>query len=96
MQIINKTIQCPQCGCIAFPDAIHCPKCGSSYREIKAKAEIKKVFKSIDCLSAQERYNADNTIMKAYYQLTCPHHGQVDVKAAVIVPVTKCPLCKGN
>jgi uncharacterized C2H2 Zn-finger protein len=96
MQIINKTIQCPQCGCIAFPDAIHCPKCGSSYRESKAKAEIKEVFKSIDYLSTQGRDNADNTIMKAYYQLICPHHGQVDVRAAVIVPVMKCPLCQGS
>ena len=42
MQIINKTVQCSECGCIAFPDAIHCPKCGASYREGKAKDEVLK------------------------------------------------------
>jgi hypothetical protein len=96
MQIINKTIQCPQCGCIAFPDAIHCPKCGSNYRENKAKTEIKEMLKITNYLSTQGRDNTDNTIMKACYQLTCPHHGQIDVKAAVIVPIIKCPLCQEN
>ena len=84
MQIINKTIQCPQCGCIAFPDARRCPKCDSSYRESKAKAEIREIFKGIGYLSTQGWDNAGNTTMKAYYQLTCSHHGQIDIKAAVI------------
>ena len=90
MQIINKMTQCPQCGCIAFPDAIYCPKCGGNYRASK------EMFKSIASLSMQEQENADNTVMKAYYQLRCPHHGYIDIKAAVIVPVMKCPLCQEN
>jgi transcription elongation factor Elf1 len=31
MQIINKTITCPACGCICLPDVYHCPKCGKSF-----------------------------------------------------------------
>ncbi len=96
MQIINKTIQCPECGCIAFPDAIYCPKCGISYRAGKSKREMKEIIGNINYLQIQGLDNTDKTLMKAYYQLICPHHGQVDVKAAVIVPVMKCPLCQGS
>lgn len=96
MQIINKTIQCAECGCIAFPDAIRCPKCGASYREGKAKKEMKEIFRNISYFPAQGSDDSDKTIMKAYYQIICPHHGQVDVKAAVIVPVIKCPICQGS
>ena len=96
MQIINKTVQCTECGCIAFPDAIHCPKCGASYRETKRKSEISEVVKRITCFSLQEPADASKSIIETYYQLICPHHGQVDVKASVAIPTVKCPLCQEN
>jgi len=96
MQIINKMIQCPKCGCIAFPDAIHCPRCGSNYRELKANLERKEIFKKVDYLFIQGQENTDNTILKAYYKVTCPHHGHIDVKAAIVIPVMKCPICEEN
>jgi DNA-directed RNA polymerase subunit M/transcription elongation factor TFIIS len=96
MQIINKTIQCPECGCIAFPDAIHCPRCGASYRGRNVKVETREIFKNISHLPTQGPDDIDKTMMKAYFQLICPHHGQIDIKTAAIVPVMKCPLCQGN
>jgi hypothetical protein len=96
MQIINKTIQCSECGCIALPDAISCPKCGTSYRAQKERRDIKEIFGTISGLSTQDPLDASQSIMRAYYQLICPHHGQVDVRTTAIVPTVKCPLCPGN
>lgn len=31
MMLINTTRKCATCGCISFPDAKLCPKCGSSF-----------------------------------------------------------------
>jgi hypothetical protein len=95
MQIINKTVQCSECGCIAFPDAIYCPKCGTSYRVNKEKREIKDIS-NINCFSTPVLLNTSKSIMEAYYRLICPHHGQVDIKATIIIPAEKCPLCQGN
>ena len=96
MQIINKTVQCSECGCIALPDATYCPKCGTSYRVHKERGNLKEIFGTIGCFSAQRPVDMSKSIIEANYQLICPHHGQVDVKAAVIVPVMKCPLCQGS
>lgn len=96
MQIINKTVQCTECGCIAFPDAAYCPKCGASYRENKAKKEITEIFEKISCFSTPDSADASKSIIETYCQLTCPHHGQVDIKTAVVIPTIKCPLCQGN
>ena len=95
MQIINKTIRCSQCGCIAFPDAMRCPKCNNSYRDGRAKAEIREISKSIDYFSTQWWDTTGSTTINAYYQLTCPHHGQIDIKTAMVLPLKKCPLCHG-
>ena len=46
MQIINKTVRCSECGCIALPDAIKCPKCSNTYRKPEAT-----------CMSKIKTYN---------------------------------------
>lgn len=96
MQIINKTIQCTECGCIAFPDAVYCPKCGAGYRENKAKKEIGEIFARIACFPTHVPVDAHKSIVETCYQLICPHHGQVDVKTSVVIPTIKCPLCQDN
>ena len=68
MQIINKTVQCTECGCIAFPDAIYCPKCGASYRKNKAKKDGGEIFAQISCFSRQVPADADKSIIATYYQ----------------------------
>lgn len=94
MQIINKMVQCSECGCIAFPDAIHCPKCGASYRESKAKREIRQIFEKPGCFSAPVPVDAATLLMETYSQFICPHHKQLDIRTTVIMSSTKCPLCQ--
>jgi hypothetical protein len=96
MQIVNKTIQCSECGCISFPDAKYCPKCGTGYKDNEIKQEMKDLFRNISLLTIQGPTDTERTIIKAYYQLICPSHGQVDVNTALVVPVMKCPLCRGS
>ena len=96
MQIINKTVQCADCGCIAFPDAVYCPKCGASYRGNKEKKEIGEIFERINCFSTQGPLEVSKSIIGTYYQLVCPHHGQVDIRTSVVIPTIKCPLCHDN
>lgn len=93
MQIINKTVQCSECGCIALPDATYCPKCGTSYRAHKERRDLKEIFGTIGCFSAQRPVDTSKSIIEANYQLICPHHGQVDIRATVIMPTVKCPHC---
>jgi uncharacterized OB-fold protein len=94
MQIINKMVQCSECGCIAFPDAIYCPKCGMSYREGKAKKEKGEVFEKFSSFAVGAPTDAEQFLKETRYQISCSHRGQViDIKTVVILPDTKCPLC---
>lgn len=96
MQIINKTIQCPECGCVSFPDSKYCPKCGTSYKDNPIKQELKDIFINTSLIAIERPMDTEGTIIKAYYQLICLSHGQVDVNTSSIIPVMKCPLCRGS
>ena len=86
MQMINKMVQCSECGCIAFPDAIHCPKCGANYREGKTVKEIREVFEKISSFSTPAPVDIKQLVRETCYQLDCPRHSQgVDIKTTVVL-----------
>ena len=90
MQIVKDTIQCSRCGCIALPDATKCPKCGASYNGNRAK----EIASTISYLPEPTIIEDNSTrVVRAYYQLTCPRHGKILVKATVIGSPIKCPFC---
>ena len=89
MQAIKETVQCPRCGCIALPDATKCPKCGTTYNGNRAK----DIIDTISYLSNSKIEDAGVQVVRAYYQLTCPYHGKVNVRASVVAPTIKCPFC---
>ena len=94
MQIINKMVQCSECGCIAFPDAINCPKCGTSYRESKTRKETREIFEKTGCPSPREFMNAGKPFVETYHQLVCPLNREVGIITTVVIPSTKCQLCQ--
>jgi hypothetical protein len=86
MQIINKTVRCSECGCIAFPDSMYCPKCGASYRNNRISiAEIKNP-EPIKVAADQEAIHASQSIIEAYCELICPQYGQINIRTTVILP----------
>jgi len=102
MQAVKETIRCIRCGCIALPDANRCPKCGASYRDPSINAH-REMFDPFTYLAPAkiddvgDNVNPDTSIIKiirAYYQLTCPRHGTVHVRATVIGSPVKCPFCE--
>jgi hypothetical protein len=93
MQTINKTVQCSECGCIAFPDATYCPKCGASYRNNKTQKQIAEKLQNIVDFSTPDTFNANQSILEACCQFICPHHGQINIRTTISIPSAKCPLC---
>ena len=90
MQAVKETVRCPRCGCIALPDAIKCPKCGAAYNGNGASG----ILNTITCLPAPiAQQDAVAQVTRAYYQLTCPRHGKIHVRATVISSPIKCPFC---
>ena len=89
IQAIKDTIQCSRCGCIALPDATKCPKCGVAYNGNGAK----ELIDSIAYISNPIMEDTSIQLIRAYYQLICPRHGKVYVKATAIGPTIKCPFC---
>lgn len=92
MQAVRTTIRCTRCGCIALPDATKCPKCGEDYRN-PSNTGAKEIIDPFAYLSTTKVDVDGIKIIRAYYQLTCPHHGQVHVRATVIGAPVKCPFC---
>jgi len=90
MPILRDTIKCNKCGCIALPDAIRCPKCGSQYEREKA---MQPPIDPLKCYSSPASSRANIQVIRAYYQLSCIHHGTVQVRASVIGAPLKCPFC---
>jgi len=90
MQAVKETIQCPKCGCIALPDATRCPKCGTSYNGNGAKG----IIETISYFSEPKIEDTDLQIVRAHYQLTCPRHGNIYIRAKVIDSPIKCPFCR--
>ena len=89
MQTIKETVKCPRCGCIALPDSTRCPKCGTAYDG----NGVKGIIDSIRYLSNPGIGDTDIRVIGAYYQLTCPRHGKIYVRATVIGSAIKCPFC---
>ena len=96
MQVIKDTVQCSRCGCIALPDATKCPKCGVAYDGNGAKQMIDTIrcFSSPSIEEPRMEKDGDVRVIRAYYQLTCPRHGKIHVKATVIGSPIKCPFCQ--
>jgi hypothetical protein len=92
MQAVRTTIRCTRCGCIALPDAIKCPKCGEDYRNPSNNA-AKEIIDSFAYLAATKVDAPGIKVIRAYYQISCPHHGQVYVRATVTDTPVKCPFC---
>jgi hypothetical protein len=90
MQAVKETVQCSRCGCIALPDATRCPKCGASYNGNGSKESVS----AISYLSSPLMEEANTKVVRAYYQLTCSHHGKIHIKATVIGSPIKCPFCR--
>lgn len=89
MEAIKETVKCSRCGCIALPDATRCPKCGAAYDGNGTKG----IIDTISCLSNPRIEDTDIQVVRAYYQLTCPRHGKIYVRATVIDSPIKCPFC---
>ena len=96
MQVIKDTVRCSRCGCIALPDATKCPKCGAAYDGNGAKEMIDTVsyFSSPGMEKPRIETDDDIRVIRAYYQLTCPRHGRIHVRATVIGSPIKCPFCQ--
>jgi hypothetical protein len=102
MQSIKETIRCTRCGCLALPDAIKCPKCGADYRDSNRNGS-KEIIDPFSYLSASRIEKVDSIpslsasvikVIRAHYQLICPRHGQINVRATVIGSPVKCPFCE--
>jgi hypothetical protein len=91
MQILRGTISCNRCGCIALPDATRCPKCGALYER---NGTPKPVVETVNYYPTPTIANANIQVIRAHYQLTCHHHGTIQVKASVIGTPVKCPFCE--
>ena len=102
MQAVKETVRCTRCGCLALPDANKCPKCGANYRNSNGN-DARETFDPFTYLSTARMAGAGNSasldtniikVIRAYYQLTCPRHGKIHVRATVIGSPVKCPFCE--
>ena len=91
MTILRDTIKCDKCGCIALPDAIRCPKCGALYNRNGSPSSIIDTFRSYPVQAIE---SPRIQVIRAQYQLTCHHHGTIQVKSSVIGTPMKCPFCE--
>lgn len=93
MQAIKEIAQCSRCGCIALPDATRCPKCGAPYRESKGDTFSHTIDQLISKPVNLVKTPDNIRIVRAHYELDCPYHGKVRVKATVVSPSMRCPFC---
>ena len=91
MPILRETIKCSKCGCLALPDAIRCPKCGSQYER---ERPTKPLIDPLKCYESPAIESTNMKVIRAYYQLSCVRHGIVQVRASVIGTPLKCPFCE--
>ncbi len=93
LQAIKETVRCSRCGCIALPDASRCPRCGAVYHEDKT-IRLSDTMDDTALESIHRTREPDCIkVVRANYQLDCPYHGKVYIKAAVISPSMRCPFC---
>ena len=93
MQTLNRTIECTECGCLSFPDATLCPRCGAKYIK-KVESNYYRDVNNVPSEFSMSKFNDVNELMWwSSYQFSCPIHGNISVKASVISPSIKCPFC---
>ncbi len=93
LQAIKERAECPRCGCIALPDATRCPKCGARYHESKTNEFSHAIDQILSKPANLSRPPDDVRIVRANYELDCPYHGKVRVKATVVSQSMRCPFC---
>ncbi len=92
LQAIKERAECSRCGCIALPDATRCPKCGAPYRDSTTN-ELSHTIDQIISKPASLTSPDDVRIVQANYELDCPYHGKIRVKATVVSRAMRCPFC---
>lgn len=96
LQAVKATLRCSQCGCIALPDATKCPKCGALYHKDKEEV-LFDTFRLTSIAPEPVRTAKDTTeclkVVQVNYELDCPRHGRVRIKATVISAPMRCPFC---
>ncbi len=92
MPSIKEILECPRCGCLILPDSTKCPKCGINYDGF-TYSEVVDSIESNTYPSKLKVGNDSVEILVARYEFSCPQHGKVNVKSAVITPKIKCPFC---
>ncbi len=91
MQIVNKTHRCSKCGCIAFPDAIRCPKCDTIYNDNKAGGSSKAIFSTMDYSSNSRPAYTDMRTIWAHNEPVHPLPDTIGINVTIIVPTTAAP-----
>ena len=92
MQIIAKTIQCAECGCIAMADATYCPKCGSSYRKAKGTKYAADIIRSCNYPVSTGVSYVKRLPQNIIYQFVCPCCDDGNIDPTKLLMSLKCPL----
>jgi len=77
-QALVEILRCDKCGFIVVPDAIKCPKCNAVYKDSEGK-DIIGELKYFTRTKIENVAITDTEVIRAYYQLTCPRHGRVNI-----------------
>lgn len=92
MTSIKDILGCSRCGCLILPDATKCPKCGTFYDGSEVNGTEGRI-EPVDYAIKPRLGNYDVEMLAAHYQFSCPQHGKINVKSAIIAPKVKCPFC---
>lgn len=79
MQIINKTHKCSNCGCIAFPDSTHCPKCGMLYYDWNVADISEGVLRNTDNFTFIDPEPREVKITQIHCNVTSSYHREVRI-----------------
>jgi hypothetical protein len=86
MKIINQTIRCSECGCIAFLDSVNCPNCGAHYRNKEINMAEAFKYEPLISKSNQGITSENQSIIEAYCDFICSHYTQINIRTTVIIP----------
>jgi|GEM_PF-389594 hypothetical protein len=93
LQVLDETVQCAKCGCLVLPDAARCPKCGAKYQEGKSVEANHRTAPATSRPANPDPLFHHVRVVHAHYDLDCPYHGKVRIKATVVSPSVRCPFC---
>ncbi|MFC1846033.1 hypothetical protein ACFLYM_01285 [Chloroflexota bacterium] len=91
---LSRTIECKKCGCISFPDATLCPKCGARYEKKLEVTDFIDLYTIPNGTAVSGFGDFNDVILWSHYQFNCPIHGNISVEASVIATSVKCPFCR--